>query len=172
MTNKMTMHWTEAEELAVAVLGMDESVAESDAVEQALADKFGISVEQFQQVAEALMPFTIPAQAALSGEISHGFVKDGAFIVKAPAVSNDPSGQARKEPPPIGDEMAAEIERLRAAVAKLQEPVEDLEAWRLRFPGAVAAVEAAANERCASYAEEAGFRDLAIDLRMMVLRWD
>lgn len=78
---KMKMHWMEAEELAGAMLGMDDE-ADSDAIEQALADKFDISFDAFHKIAEALLPFTIPAQAALSGEAFHGFVKDGAFIVK------------------------------------------------------------------------------------------
>ena len=79
------MHWMEAEELAVAVLGMNEDEdPDSDAIEQAVADKFDISMEQFQKVAEALMPFTIPAKAAISGEVFHGFVKDGAFIARLP----------------------------------------------------------------------------------------
>jgi len=76
------MDWMDAEELAVAVLGLDEEAADSDAIEQAVADKFEISMEQFQAVAEALVPFTIPTRAAISGEMFHGFVKDGAFICK------------------------------------------------------------------------------------------
>ncbi len=76
------MHLMDAEELAVAMLGLDEETADSDIIEQAITDKFEISMEQFQLVAEALMPFTIPAQAVISGEAFHGFVKDGAFICK------------------------------------------------------------------------------------------
>jgi hypothetical protein len=76
------MEWMEAEELAAAVMGLDEETADSYMIEQVLDDKFGVSLEQFQQIAEALMPFTIPAQAAVSGKNFHGFVKDGAFICK------------------------------------------------------------------------------------------
>ena len=90
------MHWIDAEELAVAVLGLDEETADSEAIEQAVADKFEISMEQFQKVAEALMPFTIPAQAAISGESFNGFVKDGAFICKQPVRPN-----AKHEGPPV-----------------------------------------------------------------------
>jgi len=72
----------DAEKLAVAVLGLDEETADSDIIEQAMFDKFDISMEQFQYVAEALMPFTIPATAAISGESFSGFVKDGSFICK------------------------------------------------------------------------------------------
>lgn len=82
------MNWMDAEELAVAVLGLDEETADSDAIEHAVADKFDISMDQFQKVAEALMPFTIPAKAAFSGEAFYGFVKDGAFICKQRVTPN------------------------------------------------------------------------------------
>ncbi len=82
------MNWMDAEELAVSVLGLDEETANSDTIEQAVFDKFEISMEQFQAVAEALMPFTIPAKAAISGEYFNGFVKDGAFICKQSVTPN------------------------------------------------------------------------------------
>lgn len=83
------MDWMETEELAIVVLGLNEDDdPDSDTIEQAMFDKFAISLEQFQAVAEALMPLTIPAKAAISGEAFIGFVKDGAFIVKAPVVPN------------------------------------------------------------------------------------
>ena len=82
------MDWMDAEELAVAVLKLDEETADSDKIEQAIFDKFECSFEQFHKIAEALMPFTIPAKAAISGESFHGFVKDGAFISKQLVVSN------------------------------------------------------------------------------------
>lgn len=82
------MDWMEAEELAVAVLGYcEDDELDSDTVEQKMFEKFEISMEQFQAVAEALMPLTIPANAAISGEAFNGFVKDGAFIVKAPVLT-------------------------------------------------------------------------------------
>lgn len=76
------MHWLDAEQLSVVVLGMNEETADSNAIEQAMFDKFEISMEQFQMVAESLMFFTVPAKAAISGELFNGFVKDGAFICK------------------------------------------------------------------------------------------
>ena len=83
------MQWFETEELAVAVLGYcDDDELDSGTIEQKIFEKFEISLEQFQMVAEALMPFTIPAQAAISGDAFNGFVKDGSFIVKAPVPSN------------------------------------------------------------------------------------
>jgi len=78
------MNWMDAEELAVAVLGLDEETADSDTIEQAVFDKWEISMEQFDEVATALMSFTIPAKAAISGETFQGFVKDGAFICRQP----------------------------------------------------------------------------------------
>lgn len=85
---EIEMNWMDAEELAVAVLGMDEKTADSDAIEQAVADKFEISMEQFKMVAEALMPFTVPGRTAVTGEEFHGFVKDGSFICKQPLEEN------------------------------------------------------------------------------------
>jgi hypothetical protein len=65
-------------------MGLDEDSADIEAIEHALADKYGVSFEGFMKIAEALMPFTIPAKAAISGELFHGFVNDGAFICKQP----------------------------------------------------------------------------------------
>lgn len=82
------MDWMEAEELAATVLGIDEQPnLDSDAIEQALADKFGCSLEDFQKIATALIPFTLPARSALTGDVYQGFVNvmDGSFIVKQPA---------------------------------------------------------------------------------------
>ena len=76
------MHWTEAEELAAVMLGLDPDNTDSDQIENGMADKFGIDMETFQKVAEALMPLTVPARAALSGDAFQGFVHDGAFICK------------------------------------------------------------------------------------------
>jgi len=83
------MEWFEAEELAVAILGFcDDDELDSDTIEQKVLEKFDVSLEQFAAVADALMPFTVPARAAISGETFSGFVKDGAFIVKAPVRPN------------------------------------------------------------------------------------
>jgi hypothetical protein len=85
---EIEMDWMDAEELAVVVLGMDEETADSNAIEQALYERFDISMEQFHKVAEALMPFTIPAQTLISGEFFKGFAKDGAFICKQRVTPN------------------------------------------------------------------------------------
>lgn len=77
------MDWMDAAELAANVLGFPDNY-DSDKIENALFDKWEISFEQFHKVAEALMPFTIPATAAISGRAFNGFVKDGVFICKQP----------------------------------------------------------------------------------------
>ncbi len=83
----MKLHWADIEELARVMLDLPEDSG-SDTIENTLCDKYEISFETFQQIAEALMPLTIPAKAAISGEAFHGFVKDGAFIVKALVTPN------------------------------------------------------------------------------------
>ena len=44
------MDWMDAEELAVAVLKLDEETADSDKIEQAIFDKFECSFEQFHKI--------------------------------------------------------------------------------------------------------------------------
>lgn len=75
------VNWVDMEELARVVLGLD-SDADSDAIEQAIYEKWGCGFEQFSEIVEALIDFTVPAQSALSGRVFKGFVQDGAFIVK------------------------------------------------------------------------------------------
>ncbi len=82
----MTLDYWDVEELAATILGLDEATADSNAIEQALADRYEISFENFQEIVEALMPLTLPAKAAISGEWFQGFVKDGVFIIKQPIV--------------------------------------------------------------------------------------
>lgn len=89
------MNWFEAEELAVAVLGYcDDDELDSDMIEEKIYEKLGVEMEQFQKVAEALIPFTIPAETAICGKFFHGFVKDGAFIVKQPMAEREKGEQA------------------------------------------------------------------------------
>lgn len=78
----------EVEDLAMAMLGLDEDMADIEAVEHAFDDKYGVSLESFAKIVEALMPFTIPTKAAISGELFHGFVKDGAFLCKQQVRNN------------------------------------------------------------------------------------
>ena len=78
----MNVPRADVEALACAITEISDD-ADSYTVEEALSEKFDVSFEQFHNLIEALVPFTIPAKAALTEEIYHGFVRDGAFIVKA-----------------------------------------------------------------------------------------
>lgn len=76
------MHWTEAEELAARVLGLDVEDTPGREIEYGMDDKFGIDMETFQKIAEALIPFTIPAPTAINNTLCRGFVYDGSFICR------------------------------------------------------------------------------------------
>lgn len=76
------MHWTEAEELAARIVGLDPDEASSREVEERIAAKFDVSMETFQSIAEALVPYTVKAETALGGGVHQGYVHDGAFIYK------------------------------------------------------------------------------------------
>lgn len=79
------MEWFEAEELVVAALGLnDNEDLDTDAIEVALLDKLQVDLEQFKAVAEVLLPLTLPARTAITGDVFKGFVKDDCFIVKMP----------------------------------------------------------------------------------------
>ena len=79
------MNHLDAEKLAHAVLGLtDEQGEDAPDYDALLADKFGVDLETFWSIAEALIPFTIPDRAALSGELFRGFATDWYFIVKRP----------------------------------------------------------------------------------------
>jgi hypothetical protein len=79
---KIKINWHDVEDLAALVLGLEDD-AQSDAIERELWDKLEISFEDFQNIVEVLLPFTIPAKSPLTDTVYHGFVNDGAFVVKA-----------------------------------------------------------------------------------------
>lgn len=74
------MIYYEVQELACAILGIsyDDLVDEGreSEIEEKLYEKFEISMEQFFNIVEALLPFTPTVQAALSGSKYHAFVND------------------------------------------------------------------------------------------------
>lgn len=80
----MDLH--EAMELAARVLGMDPDVSDFDdtVLDDKLLEKFNVDLDGFAAIANALIPYTVPAQAAISGDAFQGFVHDGAFICKQP----------------------------------------------------------------------------------------
>lgn len=74
------MIYYEVQELACAILGIsyDDLVDEGreSEIEEKLYEKFEISMEQFFNIVEALLPFTPIVQAALTGNKYHAFVND------------------------------------------------------------------------------------------------
>jgi hypothetical protein len=83
------MHHFEATELAARVLGIDPEADDfdEDEVEQMLYDKFEVSMESFQGLAEALLKFTPPVQAAITNTVVQGYIFENCFIAKEPTSS-------------------------------------------------------------------------------------
>lgn len=82
------MSYWDTQELACAILGLnyDDLVDEGreNEIDEALYEKFEISMEQFENIVEALLPFTPVVKAGLSGKMYHAFVneKEGLMLVK------------------------------------------------------------------------------------------
>ena len=82
------MMYYELQELACAILGLDcdELIDEGreNEIDQAIYDKFEISMEQFENIVAALLPFTPVVKAGLSGTMYNAFVKneEGLMLVK------------------------------------------------------------------------------------------
>ena len=82
------MMYYELQELACAVLGLnsDELIDEGreNEIDQAIYDKFEISMEQFENIVAALLPFTPVVEAGLSGTMYNAFVENekGLMLVK------------------------------------------------------------------------------------------
>ena len=85
------MDYYDAQKLACAILGVnyDDLVDEGreDEIEEAIYVKFGIDMEQFTNIVEALLPFTPIVQAKFTGIKYHAFIdeKEGLMIVKQSA---------------------------------------------------------------------------------------
>lgn len=82
------MNYMDAQELACAILGVNYYVivyeGREDEIEEAIYVKFGIDMEQFTNIVEALLPFTPVVQAIFTGIKYHAFIdeKEGLMIVK------------------------------------------------------------------------------------------
>ncbi len=82
------MNYLDAQELACAILGLNcnDLVDEGreNEIDEALYVKFGIDMDQFVNIVEALLPFTPIVQAGLTGNKYHAFVneKESLMIVK------------------------------------------------------------------------------------------
>lgn len=74
------MMYYDAQELACAILGVNyyELVCEGreDEIEEAIYVKFGIDLEQFTNIVEALLPFTPIVQAKFTGIKYHAFIDE------------------------------------------------------------------------------------------------
>ncbi|EJL6420001.1 TPA: hypothetical protein SLZ57_003512 [Vibrio cholerae] len=83
------------EMLAGAALGLTEEQTENiinddEDFDSPLLEKFGVDLEQFGDIAQALLPFTPTVQSGLSGVVYHAFVRqlgkgDFMAIAKVPA---------------------------------------------------------------------------------------
>lgn len=72
------MLYDESIELACAILGLDydnsfDKGLETAIVDEALYNKFGIGIDQFHELAKALLPFTLFGKFLVTGELYHCF---------------------------------------------------------------------------------------------------
>jgi hypothetical protein len=74
------MSYYDLQELACAILGLDYDKlvdnGEEDEIDNALYDKFEISMEQFCDLVKALLPLTMPLQSPLTKEWHYCFGKE------------------------------------------------------------------------------------------------
>ena len=90
------MNYYDLQELACAILGLDYDKlvdnGEEDEIDNALYDKFEISIEQLGDLVKALLPLTMPLQSPLTKDWHYCFGKeeDGLWcaIVKMKATVN------------------------------------------------------------------------------------
>ena len=82
------MNYFDVQELACVVLDLDydtlvDEGRESE-IDEALYEKFEISMDQFYDIVKALLPLTQPVQGGLSGTLYNAFVKhdENRMIVK------------------------------------------------------------------------------------------
>lgn len=79
----MINYW-ESAELAAAVLGIEapETDADEALIEVQFAEKYGIDLITFSDLAEKLLPLCAMDKSPLTDTFRRGFVRDGAYIVK------------------------------------------------------------------------------------------
>ena len=82
----MKIDWIDAEELAAKLCELDYDY-DSDAVEQALFDKYEISFDKFHKLICDLAPMYEVGQSPLSGKKSRGFadIENACFIARVDA---------------------------------------------------------------------------------------
>lgn len=64
-------------ELAIAVLGLDEDFDDDDAIEEMVIERFNVNLHQFGNIAESLIPLTLPARSPFTNKLYQGFTRDG-----------------------------------------------------------------------------------------------
>lgn len=74
------------EDLALFLLGIPDGPEDDDDVDDLLMERFGVDLEQFAVVVEALLPLCMVARGALSDQVYHGFAdrEDNLWLVKKP----------------------------------------------------------------------------------------
>jgi len=82
------MDFFEAQLLAMALLGLEETDENFYAAEQLLEEKYDCEFEAFMKIASDLLPLATVAHGALSGTRYRGFAQDRTFIVKREAARN------------------------------------------------------------------------------------
>jgi len=82
----MKIDWIDAEELAAKLCELGDEY-DSDAVEQALAEKYEISFDKFHNLICDLAPMCEVGQSPLSGKKSRGFadIENSCFIARVDA---------------------------------------------------------------------------------------
>lgn len=77
------MELFEIVELAIGVLGLPhDQDHDDDEVEAMIVERFGVDIHQFGTVAEALIPFTVPARSPLTGNLYRGFTNGKWWLAK------------------------------------------------------------------------------------------
>lgn len=74
----------DAAEVAAAVLGIDDPDVDEqiDDIDTAIYDVYGIDLQEFTRILEALIPFCAEGKSPLTGNHYRGFAKDGCFLAK------------------------------------------------------------------------------------------
>ncbi len=67
-------------ELAALILGREFNCEYE--LEEALQEGFGVNLEDFKEIVDALVPFTPSHISPLTGREYQGFVNEGAFVYK------------------------------------------------------------------------------------------
>lgn len=80
------MDYLDLQMLAGAALGMTEEQTEAiinddENFDDPLLEKFGVDLEQFGEIAEALLPFTPTLRSELTETIYHAFVRQMAAVL-------------------------------------------------------------------------------------------